>query len=104
MHFSFAKPRLQKPEAGLSCPACGGEVRSMGRIPDALRFGGRRVESVLQGGFLWECFDCTLRFRHPTLDKARLNRMYSAIEVDTAWQTPADQRTDWTLARTCLER
>ena len=30
--------------------------------------------------------------------------MYSEIEVDTAWQTPADQRADWALARTRLEQ
>ena len=86
------------------CPSCG-SARTIfnGRIPDAVQFAGRSLDRPLEGGYLWRCQTCTLKFRHPRLEKEALDRLYAA-GGDQVWQTPTAARTEWCLAREYLTR
>lgn len=81
------------------CPSCrSADVRIVGSIPASDRFAGRRLDAPLAGGALIRCQGCALCFRHPRLDKDRLDALYrlGGIEV---WDGEVDEiRRDWRLA------
>lgn len=85
--------------AGIAhCPSCGNaDIALIGRIPDALGFGGVTLDTPIPGGSLHKCPRCCLLFRHPRLAKDQLDRLYRAAAPDI-WQDSATQRPDWDRA------
>lgn len=80
------------------CPSCGNmNVLHSGTIPDSPLFAGRMLLQPLPGGTLWTCPQCALKFRYPFLDTATLSELYNTADK-SAWQTPLENKTDWTLA------
>lgn len=59
------------------CPGCGGAIlRSLGPIPANNVFAARQLDRLLSGGELWNCLECHLVFRHPSLSKNELDQLY----------------------------
>lgn len=86
----------------VACPSCDSiETCSLGAIPASNTFAGRTLEQELPGGYLWQCSNCHLFFRHPRPSKAELNRLYQSGHAES-WSTPVEQRTDWRLIREWL--
>lgn len=85
------------------CPSCGADgVRHIGAIPPSNTFAGRTLEQELPGGYLWQCPNCHLLFRHPTPSEAEINLLYQSGHAES-WPTPVEQRTDWRLIREWLK-
>jgi len=63
--------------ASAICPDCNAfDTLLIGQIPDAIEFCGVAVPEGLDGGGLWKCTHCHLRFRKPALEKAQLGDLY----------------------------
>lgn len=81
------------------CPSChGSNTVSLGRIPDARAFAGRRLEQKIPGGELFWCGNCLLRFRYPQLSKQELDHLYR-LGATKHWERSIDSRTDWSIAK-----
>ena len=79
-----------------SCPHCGSEqLLSLGKLPESRWFAGKNIEKPLQGGNLYRCCLCRLKFRHPKQDMATYQRLYDNAAV-SAWPINAE-RPDWDL-------
>jgi 2-polyprenyl-3-methyl-5-hydroxy-6-metoxy-1,4-benzoquinol methylase len=52
----------------------------------------------LPGGWLWQCRECHLGFRHPRLPIEQMNAMY-ANGAQTVWRYAFEDRPDWLIAR-----
>jgi 2-polyprenyl-3-methyl-5-hydroxy-6-metoxy-1,4-benzoquinol methylase len=86
-----------------ACPSCGNSrTRFRGEIPDAVEFAGRELSYTLHGGGLWECITCSLQFRFPSPRREDLNELYRCGAPE-AWNTSAEERVDWELARRMLD-
>jgi len=86
----------------IACHSCRNGTQLRGRIPDALRFAGRDLDSPLPGGNLYVCPNCHLNFRYPRPSKRTLDRLYTDGSAN-AWENPADRRRDWAVARQILD-
>lgn len=69
----------------------------LGRIPDAVVFGGQRLDHSIPGGILWRCRACGLLFKFPHLGKDELDALYLRVGAG-AWDTVGVKRIDWNLA------
>lgn len=70
----------------------------MGRIPASEFFAGVRLERPMDGGTLYACRDCHLRYRWPRLSKAEMDRLYRLGDPE-AWAGSSQRRHDWQAAR-----
>jgi SAM-dependent methyltransferase len=81
------------------CPGCGhDDLRLRGPLPDADFFAGRHLDPPLPGGWLYACQACSLNFRWPRLSKQQADALYCQGE-EANWDSPAERRPDWQLAR-----
>ncbi|MEI6320573.1 MAG: class I SAM-dependent methyltransferase [Pseudomonadota bacterium] len=85
-----------------SCPDCNAiETLLIDNIPDAIEFCGVAVHEGLEGGGLWKCTECHLRFREPALDAAQLGELYRQVDP-SYWSGPASERGDFRSAREAI--
>jgi SAM-dependent methyltransferase len=85
------------------CRQCGsGKLIHRGALPKGRRFAGQALVPELPGGVLYECAECSLAFRHPTLSKAEYLRLYQKAD-DNIWD-PDQSRTDLRLVRETILR
>ena len=79
---------------GPQCPACASsETVRLGKLPDSNLFAGVFLDHILDGGSLYRCDDCYLKFRHPTDTPAAYETLYDNQET-LAWPTD-EERPDW---------
>lgn len=79
---------------GPSCPACASsETVRLGKLPDSNLFAGVFLDHILDGGSLYRCRGCLLKFRHPTENPADYDALYDN-QGTLAWPT-AERRPDW---------
>ena len=84
------------------CPSCESSgCRSVGPIPDSIRFAGALLAHSLPGGTLFECAQCCLWFRHPRLPKEAIDRLYTQASAEI-WVGDSSRRMDWALVRAVL--
>ncbi|WP_158299030.1 class I SAM-dependent methyltransferase [Sphingomonas psychrotolerans] len=50
---------------------------------------------------MWQCLGCSLWYRAPSLSKAQLDKLYDTGTAE-AWETPLEERVDWSLAKSAL--
>jgi 2-polyprenyl-3-methyl-5-hydroxy-6-metoxy-1,4-benzoquinol methylase len=80
------------------CPSCGSAaLRDRGKIPDAHRFAGIRLNHALPGGHLYHCIGCHLHFRHPRLGQEEMDHWYRQAQPEE-WSAPLSLRTDCGIA------
>lgn len=97
-----AQPR--NAEVAPSCPDCSStSLCRIGSIPDAFEFAGRMLDSPLPGGRLYRCNECGLHWRHPQLDKAKLDALYRQGNADS-WQDNPEKRLDWQLGTALIRK
>jgi SAM-dependent methyltransferase len=78
------------------CPACTNvQTVRLGKLPDSNLFAGTFIDRVLDGGSLYRCKKCTLKFRYPIDDAAIYDSLYDNRNTLT-WPANA-QRPDWEL-------
>ena len=86
----------------VDCPSCGNhQNRSIGAIPVARTFAGRKLPRPLAGGTLYRCKSCYLFFRYPRPTKAALDALYQQGE-SYLWQYEPESRKDWSMAATMI--
>ncbi|MDX1516533.1 MAG: class I SAM-dependent methyltransferase [Woeseiaceae bacterium] len=86
-----------------ACPCCGsGEAAQIGKLPDINLFAGVHLDGALDGGYLYRCRRCHLKFRHPLLSADAYAALYDNEET-SSW--PADEaRPDWERITSYLDR
>jgi SAM-dependent methyltransferase len=74
--------------APLRCIACDSpRLTCWGRLPVYTSdFLGQGLDSGANAGFLYECLNCTLRFRDPQPTEAELMTYYQGLDVAECWQ------------------
>jgi SAM-dependent methyltransferase len=89
--------------ARLKCIACESpKLICWGRLPVyTADFLGRDFDSSANAGFLYECLNCTLRFRDPQPTEADLMNYYQGLDVVECWQH-GPEREVWRYIREAL--
>ncbi|HVI25615.1 MAG TPA: class I SAM-dependent methyltransferase [Xanthomonadaceae bacterium] len=78
------------------CPCCGAsDPKWLGALPDSEWFAGKRLTHRLNGGALYRCKTCFLKFRFPLEDPASYHTLYDNAETRT-WPAQS-RRIDWDL-------
>jgi SAM-dependent methyltransferase len=81
------------------CPCCISEdLIEIGKLPDSNWFSGTRLPLTLDGGSLYRCQYCGLKFRYPALSPQKYSQLYDNA-VTSNW-TGTSVRTDWDLIST----
>jgi len=75
-------------ERGVACVACGSnDLIEWGRLPVyTADFLGNAPDSDIDPGTLFECKNCTLRFRAPHPTEEQLMTYYQGMDVTQCWQ------------------
>lgn len=96
-----SQSREPKPGAE-ACPACGAaSARCLGALPGP-RAGVARFETgVVPPAWLFECPECTLRFRAPIPPSATILSQYERLHAEDHW--PATVRPVWDAIRLLAE-
>ena len=82
-----SNPSTEKSE-GVACAACDSRnLISWGRLPvNSADFLGSALDSGIDPGILFECRNCTLRFRAPRPTEEQLLAYYHRMDVTQCWQ------------------
>lgn len=81
------------------CPCCTSEdLIELGKLPDSNWFAGTRLSQALDGGSLYRCGHCGLKFRNPALAPQKYAQLYDNA-VTSTW-TGESVRADWDLIST----
>ena len=82
-----SNPSTEKSE-GVACAACDSrDLISWGRLPvNSADFLGSALDSGIDPGILFECRNCTLRFRAPQPTEEQLLAYYQRMDVTQCWQ------------------
>lgn len=79
-----------------ACACCGADgAVVLGKLPDSEWFAGKRLAQPLDGGWLYRCAQCRLKFRYPLASTEMYRALYDNAET-TTWPTNAT-RPDWDL-------
>ena len=82
-----------------TCVCCGNsDLICLGKIPSAINFAGRLLDSPLQGGNLFRCRSCRLVFRYPRLSKIKLDELYCQGN-ENVWRSFFHLRKDWQISK-----
>ncbi len=80
------------------CPDCNFEETVLvGEILPSSNFAGNDLDSVIPGGKLFRCSDCSLLFRWPRMSKAEADELYKNGNYEV-WGTGPFERNDWKIA------
>lgn len=88
---------------GVACVACGSrELIIWGRLPIyTVDFLGSDLGPDIDTGSLYECKNCTLRFRAPLPTEAQLMAYYQGLDVTQCWQH-GPEREVWRFIKEAL--
>ena len=90
-------------ESSPRCLDCGSsDSVCVGKIASTNSFAGRLLDRVLDGGYLWSCPNCQLRFRWPQMTKTKLDELY-AEGAEYAWDSSPDRRQDWKTVKKWID-
>lgn len=93
--------KLMKPASLPACPSCAHpDARFIGQLPAVDWFAGTRLNQAIDGGHLFECSRCHLRFRFPLLPRKTYTRLYNQSGV-AIW-SGTEHRKDWDLIESKL--
>jgi len=82
-----------KQSPGIACIACNSQkLIRWGDLPVyTADFLGRDLDSNINPGALYECENCTLRFRFPQPTKEELMKYYQGLDTNECWQHGAER-------------
>jgi SAM-dependent methyltransferase len=88
---------IQKPV----CPDCSGNhLKLIGKLPESNEFSGNILEYHLEGGSLYSCLSCGLKFRFPVLAEEDYNRLYNTENTNWIFD---ENRNDWKILKSFVE-
>lgn len=80
------------------CPCCqSGNSKDLGKLPDSFLFAGKVLETKLEGGNLYLCLECQLKYRFPILTNNDYIKLYDNFETST-WSFDK-YRSDWDILK-----
>jgi 2-polyprenyl-3-methyl-5-hydroxy-6-metoxy-1,4-benzoquinol methylase len=86
------------------CPDCrSSNTELIGRLPDGQVFAGRTLDQPVQGGALFHCKGCWLKFRSPAPSESFRAAGYDN-SLTQAWSDEATVRADWRLIVTLVHQ
>jgi len=103
MNMSFSSHEIQQP-VGTRCIACDSpKVVRCGPLPVFTQdFLGRTLDATVDPGALYECKNCTLRFRFPLPGREDLMTYYQSMDIAQCWQH-GPEREVWRYIREELQ-
>lgn len=94
-----AKPGVKVPK----CPSCGyNGIRTIGKLCPIRHFAGRKLDEIIDGGYLLKCNLCKLHFRYPSKNKVELDSRYKDTR-EKIWKYSIVERIDWQIAASLLK-
>ena len=86
------------------CPDCGStKTKLIGLLPTSESFAGRLLCEPVDGGGLFRCMDCCLKFRSPSPSEAFRNDSYDNAFTGS-WSDNASPRVDWKLINALIQQ
>jgi SAM-dependent methyltransferase len=80
-----------------NCPDCfSSELKLIGILPDVDEFSGNVLNHFIEGGSLYLCLKCELKFRLPILDKSEYFELYNAGDPNWIFD---EKRNDWKILK-----
>lgn len=79
----------------VKCPDCSSNsLKLIGKLPDSNRFSGKMLDHLLNGGNLYQCTSCLLKFRFPIFSQEEYAKLYNNEELNWIYE---ETRNDWKL-------
>ena len=102
--MSIDSGNLIEQSASIACVACDShELTRWGQLPIfTLDFLGKDLDPDIDTGTLYECKNCTLRFRAPRPTEEQLLQYYQGLDVTQCWQH-GPEREVWRYIKEALE-
>jgi SAM-dependent methyltransferase len=102
--MSIDSGNLIEPSASVACVACDShELTRWGRLPVyTVDFLGSDLDPNVDPGTLYECKNCTLRFRAPRPTDEQLRAYYQGMDVTQCWQH-GPEREVWRYIKQALD-
>jgi hypothetical protein len=84
------------------CPDCGSaNLKLIGKLPSSNEFSGNTLSYYIDGGNLYLCKNCQLKFRHPILDESVYNELYNTENVNWVFD---EYRNDWKILKKFIKK
>jgi SAM-dependent methyltransferase len=96
--------RALSPNPTPACRSCASQsCEWLGDLPDSHQFAGLALPTAIPGGALFQCLDCGLMFRSPTLTPDEYNRLYAEGSVKLWINESGVLRGDQKLVKSYIE-
>ena len=84
------------------CPDCGStNLKLIGKLPTSNEFSGNKLSYNIDGGNLFLCKNCQLKFRFPILSESVYNELYNTENINWVFD---EQRNDWRILKDFIQR
>lgn len=85
-----------------TCPDCSSvQLKLIGKLPESNEFSGNVLEHYLNGGNLYLCSNCKLKFRFPVLAEEEYNKLYNTENINWVFD---ENRNDWKILCKFVEK
>ncbi len=84
-----------------TCPDCNStNIKLIGKLPASNEFSGNKLAFNIDGGNLYLCNNCQLKFRFPILPEAVYNELYNTESVNWVFD---EYRNDWRILKEFIQ-
>ncbi len=84
------------------CPDCdSANLKLIGKLPTSKEFSGNTLTFSIEGGNLYLCNNCQLKFRFPILAESVYNELYNTENVNWVFD---EYRNDWKILKDFIQK